>query len=99
MAGSSGDGAPSSPRCLWGLAAAYPDSDADDRSPLLSCGSSSERADSLAADDASVPLIPCCADSIAADAAFDAAAESRAADDAAAADVDGRCRVADPVGG
>ena len=33
------------------------------------------RADSLAADDASVPLIPCCADSIAADAAFDAAAE------------------------
>ena len=57
------------------------------------------RADSLAADDASVPLIPCCADSIAADAAFDAAAESRAADDAAAADVDGRCRVADPVGG
>ena len=52
VAGSSGDCAPSSPRCLWGLADAYPDSDDVDRSPLVSCGSSSERADSLAADDA-----------------------------------------------
>ena len=52
MAGSCGDCAPSSPRCLWGVADAFPDSDVVDRSPLVSCGSSSERADSLAADDA-----------------------------------------------
>ena len=45
MAGS----APPSPRCLWGLAETYPDSDPDE---LRSGGGSSDRADSLAADDA-----------------------------------------------
>ena len=40
-----------SPCCLGDLAEAYPDSDVSD-SPLVSCNSSSERADSLAANDA-----------------------------------------------
>ena len=39
---------PPHPRCLWGLADTYPDSDPVGRSLLFSGGSSSDRADSLA---------------------------------------------------
>ena len=49
MAGSPWSTPPRSPRCLWGLADTYPDSDNDE---LLSGGGSSDRADSEAADDA-----------------------------------------------
>ena len=49
MAGSPWSTPPRSPRCLWGFADTYPDSDNDE---LLSGGGSSDRADSQAADDA-----------------------------------------------